>query len=63
MTKRPHFKPTLRNSHFYLSRLNACLEDARETSLPCVRERCLRAAAAWKEMYEKAELFEKRLSR
>jgi len=63
MTPKPSFKPTVRNSEFYLNRLNACLVEAREASLPRVRERSLRAAAAWKEMYEKAQLFEKRSGR
>lgn len=63
MTQKPLLKPTARNSDFYLVRVNTCLEEARETSLPRVRDRCLRAAAAWKEMYEKAQLFERRLGR
>lgn len=63
MTNTPLLKPAARNSAFYLSRFNACLENAREASLPRVRERSLRAAAAWHEMYEKAQLFERRLGR
>jgi hypothetical protein len=63
MTQKPLLKPTARNSDFYLIRVNTCLEEAREATLPCVRDRCLRAAAAWKEMYEKAHLFERRLGR
>jgi hypothetical protein len=60
MTQKPLLKPTARNSEFYLSRLNTCLEEAKAASLPLVRERSMRAAAAWKEMYEKAQLFERR---
>ncbi|WP_332816628.1 hypothetical protein [Sphingopyxis sp.] len=56
-------KPTLRNCEFYLARMNACQAEARTTSLPNVRDRALRAAAAWQEMYEKARLFEKRQGR
>lgn len=63
MTQRPLLKPTARNSDFYLIRVNTCLEEAKEATLPRVRDRCLRAAAAWKEMYEKAQLFERRLRR
>jgi len=63
MTPKPSLKPTLRNSEFYLNRLDACLAEAREASLPLVRERSLRAAAAWKDMYEKAQLFEQRAAR
>tara|TARA_B110001454_G_scaffold61214_1_gene59692 strand:+ start:2205 stop:2387 length:183 start_codon:yes stop_codon:yes gene_type:complete len=51
---------TPRNSEFYLQRLKKCLAEAEETSLPQVRERCLRAAAAWQEMYEKASTFDRR---
>jgi hypothetical protein len=63
MTQKLLLKPTARNSDFYLIRVNTCLEEAREATLPHVRDRCLRAAAAWKEMYEKAQLFERRLGR
>jgi hypothetical protein len=63
MTAKPLLKPTTRNSDVYLNRLNTCLEEAREASLPRVRERSMRAAAAWKEMYEKAQLFELRQRR
>lgn len=63
MTQKPLLKPTARNSDFYLIRVNTCLEEARDASLPRVRDRFLRAAAAWKEMYEKAQLFERRLGR
>src|SRR3546814_9036820 len=56
MTQKPLLKPTTRNSDFYLIRLNTCLEEAEEATLPRVRDRCLRAAAAWQEMYEKAQL-------
>jgi hypothetical protein len=60
MTPRPNLKPTLRNSEFYLTRMNASLAEAAETLLPNIREQALRAAAAWQEMYEKAQQFEKR---
>lgn len=63
MTQKPLVKPTTRNSDFYLIRLNTCLEEAEEATLPRVRDRCLRAAAVWQEMYEKAQLFERRLGR
>lgn len=52
-----------RKSDFYLSRLRTCLDEATDASLPRVRERSLRAAAAWKDMYESARLFEKRSGR
>lgn len=61
--QKPIKRPLARNSELYLSRLNASLADAQEAALPRVRERSLRAAAAWKEMYEKARLFEQRSSR
>lgn len=63
MTQKPLLKPTARNSNFYLIRINTCLEEAKQASLPRVRERSMRAAAAWREMYEKAQLFERRLGR
>jgi len=59
MTSRPIVRPTLRNSDSYLARMNASLAEADGTSLPNVREQALRAAAAWREMYEKAQQFEK----
>ena len=43
-----------RKSEFFQVRLKECLAEAHETSLPQVRDRCLRAAAAWQEMYDKA---------
>lgn len=63
MSRRIDLKPSLCNSELYLSRSRACLEEAREASLPCVRERALRAATAWQEMYDKALLFERRAGR
>lgn len=51
-------KPTARNSRFYLARMQACQTEAREASLPNVRDRALRAAVAWREMYRKALQFE-----
>jgi hypothetical protein len=56
-------KPTVRNGEFFLTRLQASLAEANATELPKVRERALRAAAAWQEMYEKAQNFEKRQAR
>jgi hypothetical protein len=55
-------KPTARNSRFYLARMQACQMEAKEASLPNVRDRALRAAVAWREMYQKALQFEQRLS-
>lgn len=63
MTPKQHFKPTARNSDFYQNRRDACLAEAKSEPLPQVRERALRAAAVWQEMYEKAQLFEKRQGR
>ena len=54
-------KPTARNSRFYLARMQACQTEAQEASLPNVRDRALRAAVAWREMYRKALQFEQRL--
>lgn len=58
-----NLKPTSRNSEFYRTRMKACETEASTAALPNVRERALRAAAAWQEMYEKAQLFEKRQGR
>lgn len=63
MSRRIDLKPTLRNSELYLNRSRACLEEASAASLPRVRERALRAATAWQEMYDKALLSEQRSSR
>jgi len=60
MTSHLGLKPTSRNSQFYLVRMQACQSEATEASLPNVRDRALRAAGAWREMYEKAVQFEKR---
>lgn len=60
---RPNLKPTARKSEFFLARMRASLADANATDLPNVRERALRAAAAWQEMYEKAQQFERRQAR
>jgi hypothetical protein len=57
---RPNLKPTTRNSEFFSARMRVSLAEANATDLPNVRERALRAAAAWQEMYEKAQQFEKR---
>lgn len=63
MTPNPHCKPTSRNSDLYLNRRDACLAEAKAEPLPRVRERSLRAAAAWQAMYDQARLFEKRQGR
>lgn len=63
MSDKPQLKPGSPKSEIYLHHVNLCLKQAKEAPLPRVRERCLRAAAAWKEMHEKAELFERRLAR
>jgi hypothetical protein len=39
---------------FYLERAAAARRDAAEATLVNVRERCLRAAAAWEEMADRA---------
>src|SRR3546814_13485912 len=58
MTSPPSPKPTVRNHEFYLARMNACKAEASETLLPNVRDRALRAAAAWQEMYNQAQQFD-----
>lgn len=58
-----NLKPTARNSRFYLARMQACRTEAKEASLPNVRDRALRAAVAWQEMYQKALQFEEGLGR
>lgn len=58
--QKPVTKPVARNSDVYLTRVKTSLADAEVAALPRVRERSLRAAAAWKVMYEKAKLFEQR---
>ena len=60
---RANLKPATRNSAFFLARMRASLAEANATDLPNVRERALRAAAAWQEMYEKAQQFEGRQAR
>lgn len=39
-------------SDFYLARAEDCARDAKDTTLGNVRERCLRAEAAWRGMAE-----------
>ncbi len=63
MTQHSTAKPPVRNSDVYHSRFKACLDEAMAANLPNVRERALRAAAAWNDMYEKAQLFERRSGR
>ena len=60
MISPPSPKPTVRNHEFYLARMNACQAEASETLLPNVRDRALRAAAAWQEMYNKAQQFDEK---
>lgn len=59
----PIRKSSNRNIEFYLARMQASKKEASAATLPNVRERALRAAATWKELYEKAELFEQRQQR
>lgn len=40
-------------SDFYLNRASECAREARETSLDNVRDRCLRAEAAWRSMADR----------
>jgi hypothetical protein len=60
MIEKASQKPSVRNSAFFLLRHDTCLRNAENAELPQVRDRSLRAAAAWREMYDKAELFEQR---
>lgn len=41
------------SSDFYLARADDCMCEAREAKLTNVRERCLRAEAAWRKMAER----------
>ena len=52
-----------RNSDLYLSRIKLGEEEARVTPLPNVRERALRAASVWQEMYDRAQQAEQRPGR
>lgn len=40
---------------FYISRADQSARDARTTDLPNVRERCLRAEAAWRAMADRLD--------
>jgi hypothetical protein len=42
-------------AHLYRARAAECRSQAEETTLQNVRERCLRAAAAWAAMAERGE--------
>lgn len=42
------------NQEFYLERANQARREADEASLQNVRERCLRAAAVWEDMADRA---------
>src|SRR3546814_13779636 len=63
MNHEQHTKLPARKSDFYLGSMRTCLDEATQASLPRVRERSLRAAAAWREMYERARTFEARSGR
>ena len=60
MNHEQHPKLPARKSDFYFGRMRTWLDEATQASLPRVRERSLRAAAAWREMYERARTFETR---
>lgn len=46
------------DSEFYLARAEQSMREADESELSNVRERCLRSAAAWRSMAEKAAKLE-----
>ena len=50
---------TMTDKETYLTRAAEALKDADSTKLENVRERCLRSAAAWTEMAERAERTER----
>jgi hypothetical protein len=50
---------TMTDKETYLTRAAEALKDADSTTLANVRERCLRSAAAWTEMAERAERTER----
>lgn len=45
-------------SDFYLARVDQCEREANETNLISVRERCLRAKAAWQAMADRVQMTE-----
>ena len=45
----------MREAHLYRARAEECRAQGEETTLQNVRERCLRAAAAWIAMAERGE--------
>jgi len=63
MNHEQHTKLPARKSDFYFGRMRTCLDEATQATLPRVKERSLRAAAAWREMYERARTFEARSGR
>ena len=50
---------TMTDKETYLTRAAEARKDAESTSLDNVRQRCLRSAAAWTEMAERAERTER----
>ena len=50
---------TMTDKETYLTRAAEALKDADSTTLENVRNRCLRSAAAWTEMAERAERTER----
>ena len=46
------------NLAFYIAQADSAAEDARAATLPNVRERALRAEAAWRAMIARARNFE-----
>jgi len=56
-------RPLPRKSDFFLARLEQSMQDAEDCTLPRLREQAMRAAAAWREMHDRARLFEDRQRR
>jgi len=56
-------RPLPRKSDFFLARMEQSIQEAEESVLPRVREQAMRAAAAWREMHDRARLFEDRQRR
>lgn len=52
-----------RESDFFFARTSQSMQEAEDSKLPRLREQAMRAAAAWREMHEKARLFEDRQRR
>lgn len=47
------------NTEFYAEQVSAARRQADEATLPSVRERCMRSAAAWQTMLDRQQAFEK----